>query len=82
MGAKFGADRILLSPPPLFIFCLIDDPDGGLKTIELRRLSAEALPKRLFTMLVAMNAGRGGYIDLVAKGKGKRITKGRESSVR
>jgi len=47
------------------------------KTIHVKS-PAEALRKRQFTMHIVMNAGRGnnkcGYIDLVAKGKGLRIT--------
>ena len=47
------------------------------KTIHVKS-PAEALRKRQFTMHIVKNAGRGnnkcGYIDLVAKGKGLRIT--------
>jgi len=47
------------------------------KTIHVKS-PAETLRKRQFTMHIVMNAGRGnnkcGYIDLVAKGKGLRIT--------
>ena len=81
MSAKFGADRILLSPPPLYIFCLMDDLDGGLQTIVFRRLSDEALRKRQCTTCAVMNAGgsekKCGCIYFVAKGTGKKLTKGR-----
>jgi len=72
---RFNMDQV---PLPFVVNQDYTYTDHGDKTLHVK-CPAEALRKRQFTMHIVMNAGRSnmkcGYIDVVAKGKGLRVTK-------